>query len=100
MEFEWMPDGSLSTRLHKAAFATHPRRGDRVYFNHILTQIIDPEWLGPVYEVYLDLYDRAGRPRPYHVTYGDGHRFVTTTTGPWRTGWRKSSCRSHGRPGT
>ena len=72
MDFEWMPDGSLSTRLHKAAFATHPRRSDRVYFNHILTQIIDPEWLGPVYDTYLDLYDRAGRPRPYHVTYGEG----------------------------
>lgn len=72
MEFEWIPDGSLSTRLHKEAFAAHPRRGDRVYFNHILTQIIDPEWLGLVYDVYLDLYDRSGRPRPYHVTYGDG----------------------------
>jgi alpha-ketoglutarate-dependent taurine dioxygenase len=72
MEFEWMPDGSLSTRLHKEAFATHPRRGDRVYFNHILTQIMDPGWLGPGYDAYLDLYDRANRPRPYHVTYGDG----------------------------
>ena len=72
MEFEWLSDGSLSTRLHKDAFATHPLGGERVYFNHILTQIIDPEWLGPAYERYLDLYDRAGRPRPYHVTYGDG----------------------------
>jgi hypothetical protein len=44
-----------------------------VYFNHILTQIVDPEWLGDeAYEIYLDVYDRAGRTRPYHVTYGDG----------------------------
>jgi alpha-ketoglutarate-dependent taurine dioxygenase len=72
MEFEWMPDGSLSTRLYREAFATHPLGGDRVYFNHILTQIMNPQWLGPTYEAYLDIYDRGGRARPYHVTYGDG----------------------------
>jgi hypothetical protein len=44
-----------------------------VYFNHILTQIVDPRWLGEeAYETYLDVYDRARRTRPYHVTYGDG----------------------------
>jgi alpha-ketoglutarate-dependent taurine dioxygenase len=72
MEYEWLPDGSLSTRLGRDGFETHPGGGDTVYFNHILTQIMDPEWLGPTYEAYLDLYDRAGHPRPYHVTYGDG----------------------------
>jgi alpha-ketoglutarate-dependent taurine dioxygenase len=72
MEYEWEPDGSLSTRLAREAFARHPLTGQRVYFNHILTQIIDPEWLGDAYEPYLDMYDRAGRPRPYDVTYGDG----------------------------
>jgi len=72
MAFEWLPDGSLSTRLDRDALAPHPRTGERVYFNHILTQIIDPDWMGDTYEPYLDLYDRAGNPRPYHVTYGDG----------------------------
>ncbi|SNQ51141.1 putative syringomycin biosynthesis enzyme [Frankia canadensis] len=72
MDVEWQPDGSLSTRLEKAAFADHPRTHERVYFNHILTQIMDGQWLGDTYEAYLDLYDRAGMPRPYHVTYGDG----------------------------
>ena len=41
MEFEWEPGGSLSTRLNVRLFATHPVTGDRVYFNHVLTQIID-----------------------------------------------------------
>jgi hypothetical protein len=60
MEFEWLADGSLSTRLRKDGFAEHPLRHDRVYFNHILTQIMDRQWLVE-YEAYLDLYDRAGR---------------------------------------
>lgn len=72
MEIEWEEDGGLRTRLVRDAFATHGVTGDRVYFNHILTQIIDPDWMGPLYEPYLDLYDRADRPRPYHVTYADG----------------------------
>src|SRR5207302_6802647 len=34
MEFEWLADGSLSTRLRKDGFVEHPLRHDRVYFNH------------------------------------------------------------------
>ena len=99
MDTEWLDDGSLSITLVRDAFASHPVGGDRVYFNHILTQIIDPDWLGETYEPFLDLYDRAGRPRPYHVTYGDGspiplerHRAVdaglkTVAVGsPWESG--------------
>jgi hypothetical protein len=99
MEFAWLSDGSLSTRLDREGFAEHPGRGDLVYFNHILTQIMDPQWLGPDYDHYLDLYDRSGRPRPYHVTYGAGspiadadYRAVAdglsdvVVSFPWRSG--------------
>jgi alpha-ketoglutarate-dependent taurine dioxygenase len=73
MTWEWGPDGSLTTHLSRPAFAAHRLTSERVYFNHVLTQIVDPRWLGEeAYETYLDVYDRAGRTRPYHVTYGDG----------------------------
>jgi hypothetical protein len=72
MTFEWESDGSLTTHLSKSAFAQHPLTSECIYFNHVLTQIVSPEWLGEPYETYLDIYDRAGRTRPYHVTYGDG----------------------------
>ncbi len=72
MTFEWEPDGGLSTHLSRPAFAEHPLTAERVYFNHVLTQIVSPDFLGETYEPYLDIYDRAGRTRPYHVTYGDG----------------------------
>jgi len=100
MSWEWEPDGSFTTHLSRPAFAEHPLTSERVYFNHILTQIVDPRWLGDeTYETYLDVYDRAGRTRPYHVTYGDGteidmadHRRVAdglaaATTAPgWQAG--------------
>jgi len=72
MTFEWEPNGGLTTHLSRPAFAEHPLTAERVYFNHVLTQIISPGFLGEAYETYLDIYDRAGRARPYHVTYGDG----------------------------
>lgn len=72
MTWTWEPDGSVSTRLDRPAFAEHARTRERVYFNHVLTQVIDPDYLGAAWEPYLDMYDRAGRPRPYNTTFGDG----------------------------
>ncbi|MGE0387605.1 MAG: TauD/TfdA family dioxygenase [Gammaproteobacteria bacterium] len=72
MTWRWLDDGSLSTRLDRPGFAVHRLTGRPVYFNHFLTQIMDLEWLGDTAGPYLDMYDRAGRPRPYHTTFGDG----------------------------
>ncbi|HYM00575.1 MAG TPA: TauD/TfdA family dioxygenase, partial [Blastocatellia bacterium] len=69
IEFEWGEDGSLRTSQIRPALATHPRTGERVWFN----QADQWHWsnLGP--EISMALRSGSGEDHlPIAAYYGDG----------------------------
>lgn len=69
----WEADGSLSTRYTARGLIEHPRTGETVWFNHIASQMMTPasRAFGPLWSQIEERYP-PGRPRPYHMTFGDG----------------------------
>jgi alpha-ketoglutarate-dependent taurine dioxygenase len=71
MEAEWLPDGSLSTSYRSPGMITHPRTGDRLWFNQIAGNTFCPENIGDeLFAIYEDHY--GDKPRPYETSYNDG----------------------------
>jgi alpha-ketoglutarate-dependent taurine dioxygenase len=67
MRAEWTPNG-LTVRYRRWAALTHPRTGDRVWFNH--GTFFNPYTLEPAVK---KLYEELGEDAlPYNTCYGDG----------------------------
>jgi alpha-ketoglutarate-dependent taurine dioxygenase len=69
IEFEWQPDGGLSTRQRRSAVLPHPVTGRRCWFNQIAFL---SEWtMAPeVREFLVDMYGADGLP--FNTRYGNG----------------------------
>lgn len=69
MDFEWTDDDGLRIRQSSPAVATHPRTGERVFFNQI--QLHHPSCLDPeTRAALLRLFAEEDLPR--NVLFGDG----------------------------
>ena len=69
IEFEWQGDGGLRTRQRRSAVVSHPRTGQRCWFNQIAflnEWTIDPE----VREYLVDSYGEDGLP--FNTRFGNG----------------------------
>jgi amino acid adenylation domain-containing protein len=69
IEFEWLADGNLRTRVTCEAVRRHPRTGEPVFFNQICLHhisCVEPSTRASL----LQLYGPGGLPRA--VYYGDG----------------------------
>jgi alpha-ketoglutarate-dependent taurine dioxygenase len=71
VELEWESDDHLRTRQVRPAIATHPRTGERVWFNHIAFWHISS--LDQAVRELL-LSDYSENNVPYNTYYGDGSR--------------------------
>jgi hypothetical protein len=69
---EWLPDDSLDTVWPAPGMITHPRTGDRLWFNHFATKTICPESVGAERFALYDGHYGANGARPYDTSYGDG----------------------------
>jgi alpha-ketoglutarate-dependent taurine dioxygenase len=94
IRFEWQPDGSLRTWQVRRAVATHPRTGQRCWFNQIAflnEWTLEPE----VREYLLDVYGAL----PFNTQFGDGEPIgpevvraineayaANTVSEPWQAG--------------
>jgi len=75
LEFEWLPDGSLTTECRTTGYAPHPLTGDTHWFNHIHGMGSPLGSFGEEYwKRYSNYYLRPGAryPRPHEVFFGDG----------------------------
>jgi alpha-ketoglutarate-dependent taurine dioxygenase len=70
--FEWLADGSVTVSHTGAALHTHPRTGERVWFNQASAQHPNARSMGELSFRYLQrMYD--GRlAYPYEIRFGDG----------------------------
>ncbi len=69
VDCEWRPDGSLRLRNAAPAVVTHPRTGERLWFNQIQlhhVSCLDPQTRASLSEVF------APDELPRHVFFGDG----------------------------
>lgn len=71
LDFEWLPDGSITTWNTLPGTACHARDGDTVYFSQLHTQIPHPRWMGANWEAYSAVYT-PGVAKPYDASFGDG----------------------------
>jgi hypothetical protein len=71
---QWLDDGSLDTVYRAPGMITHPRSGDRLWFNHFATKTICPESIGQARYDSYEAYYGSDRARPYDTTFGDGTR--------------------------
>lgn len=72
LDFEWRPDGSLTTRFRGHGLVIHPETGEEVWFNQLVQQATNVENLGQdLFEAYRVHYP-PGRSRPFEVCFGDG----------------------------
>jgi len=70
-DFEWLPDGGLTTSYASPGFVTHPLTGRSEWFNSIT--INHGNYLSA--DLPPDVYARAfptGAPKPFDVLFGDG----------------------------
>ena len=70
-DFEWLPDGGLTTSYASPGFVTHPLTGTSEWFNSIT--ISHGNFLSA--DLPPDVYARAfstGAPKPFDVLFGDG----------------------------
>jgi alpha-ketoglutarate-dependent taurine dioxygenase len=98
MSFEWRPDGGLRVTQVRPATASHPRSGERIWFNQ--ADQFHPSTHPPeVYESLMSLYRGDQGALPQNVSFGDDTpidvsmldeiRAVTqrqTVYFPWREG--------------
>jgi alpha-ketoglutarate-dependent taurine dioxygenase len=72
MEPEWLPDGSLSTSYRSPGMITHPKTGERLWFNQVAGNTYCNESVGvELFSAFQRIYGKD-RPLPYETTYGDG----------------------------
>lgn len=76
LEAEWLADGSLSTIFRSPGMITHPRTGERIWFNQISTTTICPDSVGQARYDLQDAYYGKTKPKPYETTYNDGGRIA------------------------
>ncbi|MFE6692312.1 TauD/TfdA family dioxygenase [Streptomyces sp. NPDC057743] len=69
LSYAWQPDGSLRTRQRRSAILTHPRTGQRCWFNQIA--FLNQWTLAPEIREYLvDTYGTEALP--FNTAYGNG----------------------------
>lgn len=69
LDFEWKPDGGLRIHHLSPAVATHPKTGEKIFFNQV--QLHHIYFLSP--EVRSSMLASFGEENlPRHVYYGDG----------------------------
>jgi Taurine catabolism dioxygenase TauD, TfdA family len=69
IDHEWLPDGQLRTRQHRAAVVRHPGTGVPVWFNQ--AAFLNERTLDPVIRDYLvSVYGQDGLP--FNTACGDG----------------------------
>jgi len=72
LEYEWQPDGSITTWNVLPGVAVHPIAGDTVYFSQLHTQRPHPRRMGnDAWSAYSQVY-REGAHHPYNACFGDG----------------------------
>jgi alpha-ketoglutarate-dependent taurine dioxygenase len=71
---EWRADGSLSAARRARGLIEHPATGERLWFNQIATQLMNPRNGGVHYPQFLAHYGEE-RPWPFAVSFGDGEPF-------------------------
>ena len=74
LDARWLDDGSLDTVYRAPGMITHPRAGERLWFNHFATKTICPESIGQQRYDNFEAYYGADKARPYDTTFGDGTR--------------------------
>jgi alpha-ketoglutarate-dependent taurine dioxygenase len=97
-QFEWVQDGII-VRNRNPGFATHPRRGDSIWFNQAAGLSLAPSVIGAeMAALFVEHYGNH-HPLPYWVSFGDGDAIpladieplyaITdelTVVTPWRQG--------------
>lgn len=68
------PDGSISAAYRARGLIDHPVTGERLWFNQIATQNMNPRNGGEQYPLFLAHYGED-RPYPFAVGFGDGEPF-------------------------
>jgi hypothetical protein len=71
LEFEWLPNGGLSTSYKARGFVNHPVTGERVWFNSLTMQHANHMAAGMSREIYARAFP-PGSPKSYNVVLGDG----------------------------
>lgn len=96
IDFEWKSDDRLRTRQWRQAIATHPKTGEKVWFNHIV--FWHPSSLEKnLRETLLETFEK--QDLPYYTCFGDGGEIedaiieevraayqAETVVFPWETG--------------
>ncbi|AIO58512.1 taurine catabolism dioxygenase TauD, TfdA family protein [Burkholderia mallei] len=72
LEYEWLPDGSLTVTHVGPATVVHPRTGEEVWFNHASTQHINARVVHPTILRALQSFYKTRAALPYDIRYGDG----------------------------
>ena len=73
LSWKWEDDDSLTTFFKDAGCGIHRRTGERIWINHLQTQVHHPRWMPKsMVAAYQEHYFGKPRPRPYHARYGDG----------------------------
>lgn len=75
LSYAWLDDGSLSVVHSTPGFLDHPVTGDRIWFNHIASQVIHPRWMLDDFPAFHAVYG-DDLPRPTDTRYGDGGRIA------------------------
>lgn len=74
LKAEWLGDGSLDTVYGAPGLISHPRSGERLWFNHFATKTICVESIGQMRYDNYEAYYGPDKARPYDTTFGDGTR--------------------------
>ncbi|WP_436887911.1 TauD/TfdA family dioxygenase [Nocardiopsis dassonvillei] len=92
----WLEDGSLRTVQRRSAVVTHPRTGERVWFNHVAfwnRWSLDED----VRDVLLDTYGEDGLP--FDTRLGDGTPLTREEVGALNDAYRAATLREPYRQG-
>jgi alpha-ketoglutarate-dependent taurine dioxygenase len=71
LEFEWLPNGGLTTSYKARGFLDHPLTGETVWFNQVTLQHANHIAAGMARDVYARAFP-PGAPKAYDVVLGDG----------------------------
>ena len=72
LEWEWLPDGSLSVAHTARGLIEHPVTGETIWFNQIHMQTVNRKLYTDEVLRSMDTIYGGGRARPYVTTFGDG----------------------------
>jgi len=90
IRFEWQADGALRTWQRRSAVVTHPRTGQRCWFNQVAflnAWTMDPE----VREYLVDIYGEEGLP--FDTRLGNGDRIGADVVQAIQSAYEASSAR-------